>query len=313
VINAQYVHTLRMCAELAEKLELPARAQGWRAQANRTEAAINQHLWDEERGVYVDCRVTDGQVEGVQSRHVTQHASGICLAYDLVPQERIARAIAYITDPARVKLTSTGMMMDKVDVPPFDEEKDVTLTQPFFAHHLHRGLIRNGHLPWVLENIRTRWGAMIQAGSTTIWEQWNPVMSQCHGWSTTPTYELTTYLLGVTPLTDGFETVAVAPQLAGLTWAKGTIPTQRGDVQLSWIWYDPHFDFNIELPEEVSWHFTLPLVATQVTLNGQLIWAAGKRSDDGDRGITIIEQPNDHLLLTFTRGGEFTLQAEGAL
>ena len=51
VINAQYVHTLEMCAELAEIVGLPARAQGWRTLAARVKAAVNQHLWDESRGV----------------------------------------------------------------------------------------------------------------------------------------------------------------------------------------------------------------------------------------------------------------------
>ena len=98
--------------------------------------AINRHLWDEERGVYVDARI-----DGVQSRRVSQHANGICLAYGIAPQDRQARMIAYITDPQRIQPTSTGMghMDDNV---PFDEEHDVVLAQPFFSHHLHRGLIQ---------------------------------------------------------------------------------------------------------------------------------------------------------------------------
>jgi alpha-L-rhamnosidase len=52
---------------------------------------------------------------------------------------------------------------------------------------------------------------MIAAGSTTIWELWSPLASQCHAWSTTPTFDLSTYVLGVTPLADGFAITLIAP------------------------------------------------------------------------------------------------------
>ena len=196
-LNAQYAHTLRVSAELAEIYGLPDRAAAMREQANQVMDAINQHLWDETRGVYVD-----GRVDGVQSRRVSQQTNGLCLAYDLVPAERRQRVVDYVTDPARVKLTAAmGFLYQP---PAFDESQDVVLAQPFCAHHLHRGLAKTGHSDLLLANIRERWGAMIAAGSTTIWELWSPLASQCHAWSTTPTYDLSTYVLGVAPLADGF-------------------------------------------------------------------------------------------------------------
>ncbi len=55
IINAQYVHTLMMSAELAELYTLPTRAQQWRTLGEQVKTAINHFLWDEERGVYVGC------------------------------------------------------------------------------------------------------------------------------------------------------------------------------------------------------------------------------------------------------------------
>ena len=304
VINAQYVYTLEVCAEIVDMLGLTERGQAWRTQAAQVKEAINRHLWDEERGVYVD-----GRVDGVQSRRVSQHANGICLAYDLVPDERIGRVTRTLMDLARVKLTHTGSRLHVMELPPFDVETDVALTQPFFSHHLHRGLIRTGHLSWVLENIRQRWGAMLAAGSSTIWEQWSPLQSQCHGWSTTPTYELSTYVLGVSPLTAGFAVVAIAPQLGDLAWAKGRVPTPHGEIGVAWTWEAPHFELSVELPQGVASQVTLPIAASSVALNGQLVWAAG----DGIHSNAVVvvhEQTPGHLLLWFEQGGAYTIQAQ---
>ena len=224
-LNAQVVHTLRVSAELAELHGLPARAAAWRERAARTAAAINLHLWDEERGVYVDARV-----DGVQSQRVSQQANGLCLAYGIAPRERQDRIVGYITDPARVKLTAA--MPHLYEPPPFDEAHDVVLAQPFCAHHLHRGLVEAGRSDLMLDNIRQRWGAMIAAGSTTLWELWSPLASQCHAWSTTPTFDLTTYVLGVTPAEPGYRVARIAPRLGDLQWAEGNVPTPHGPIHV---------------------------------------------------------------------------------
>ena len=267
VINAQYVHTLEMCAELAELYGLPARAATWRDRAAQVKAAINQHLWDEARGVYVDARL-----DGVPSRRTSQHANGICLAYGLVPPERVATVVAAITDPARVKLTPTGMGMGAGAEPlPFDEEQDLTLTQPFFAHHVHRGLIEAGRLDAVLTNIRERWGAMLAEGSATIWELWHPWASQCHAWATTPTFDLSSYVLGVTPLADGFAQVQIAPQTGDLAWARGRVPTPQGEIEVAWEWAQQSFHLTVTAPEAIIVQIVPPVANAQVVVNGERV------------------------------------------
>lgn len=303
VINAQYAHTLEMCAELDEIAGLPARGQSRRELAEGVKAAINRHLWDETRGIYVDARA-----DGVQSRRVSQHANGICLAYGIAPDERLPRIVAYITDPARVKLTDTGTHLYTMELSPFDEEQDVTLAQPFFMHHVHRGLIQTGQLTWVLDNMRTRWGAMLKAGSSTLWEHWSPLASQCHAWSTTPTYDLSTYVLGVAPLADGFAEISIAPQPGDLAWAEGRFPTPRGDIQVAWRWQDPLFELVIDVPESSACQVLLPIVTAQAHVNGQLAWAAGEGRPMSEQ-TSVSEQASGHLLLRFARGGAFVIEA----
>ena len=108
------------------------------------------------------------------------------------------------------------------------------------------------------------WGAMIDLGGTTFWEDLNYPdtknaarideivpdgkydihsdggaycyiglrLSLCHGWGAGPTPWLQRYVLGVRPLEPGCKTIEVKPNLAYLTHAEGTVPTPYGPVSV---------------------------------------------------------------------------------
>ena len=58
----------------------------------------------------------------------------------------------------------------------------------------------------------------------------------CHAWSTTPAYDLVTHCVGIQVVEPGASRVTIAPQLMGLDWAEGAIPTIRGVVEAGWSW-----------------------------------------------------------------------------
>jgi len=41
-------------------------------------------------------------------------------------------------------------------------------------------------------------------------------------------------LLGVKPLSPGFDSIAIQPHPCGLKWAKGRVPTPHGPVDVAW-------------------------------------------------------------------------------
>ena len=75
---------------------------------------------------------------------------------------------------------------------------------------------------------------MLARGATTLWESFDPTASLCHGFSTTPVYQLSTEVLGVYPLEPGFARFRLAPQPADLQHARGVFPTVRGDIRVAW-------------------------------------------------------------------------------
>lgn len=254
-LNAQFVVALRTAARLIELADVASQAVvgHYRRLADRIAASINGLLWDEARGVYVDARH-----HGVQSRRVSQQANAMVIAFDVAPPERWQRILLYILDDERLVLTRTGDA-DTTEVP-FDEEQNVVMAQPFCMHHLHRALSKAGLYSELLDNIRRRWGAMVQDGETTFRETWqlHDITSKCHAWAATPTFDLSSEVLGVTPGTPGFGRVRIAPQPADLAWAEGCFPTPHGDVRVTWQRADGRFELSVEVPEGTEAEVMLP-------------------------------------------------------
>jgi len=271
-LNALYHAALLHAADLARLAGAASLARRYRAIARAVHDALNARLWDETRGVYVDACV-----EGVQGRRVSQQANAACIALGLAPRARWPRMLAYVLDESRLKATSTEL--GGPDTASFDEEHDVVLAQPFFMHFMHRALAAAGRHRDLLDNIRGRWGAMLEAGSSTFWEHWHGEESQCHAWSATPTFDLSTEVLGVRPLAPGFALFAVEPHPAGLRWARGTFPTPAGDITVAWEQGEGSFRLEVEVPSGCRARVSIPPPArgrwTSVEANGTPVWADG--------------------------------------
>jgi alpha-L-rhamnosidase len=80
--------------------------------------------------------------------------------------------------------------------------------------------------------MRERFGPMLARGATTLWESFEPTASLCHGFSASPTYQLSRRMLGVAPGKPGFAEIVVTPDLCGLDHAEGVVPTAAGDVEV---------------------------------------------------------------------------------
>ena len=69
-----------------------------------------------------------------------------------------------------------------------------------------------------------------------------------HGWIASPTYQMSSKILGVIPAAPGFDSILVRPVLCGLKWAKGSVPTPHGNVDVSWQAGGGKFEMNVTLP-----------------------------------------------------------------
>ncbi|MCW0481335.1 hypothetical protein [Gaoshiqia sediminis] len=130
----------------------------------------------------------------------------------------------------------------------------------FYGYYMLQAQAKAGDHQTAMDNIRTFWGAMLDLGATTFWEDFNLDWienaaridemvpegkvdihaaygdycyigyrhSLCHGWASGPTAWLSEHVLGIHVLEPGCRTVRIESHLADLQWAKGTFPTPFG-------------------------------------------------------------------------------------
>ena len=155
----------------------------------------------------------------------------------------------------------------------------------FYGYYVLQARAKAGDYAGCLEVIRRYWGAMLDFGATTFWEDfdlaWTPDAvgidqlvppgkkcihadfgkycykglrhSLCHGWAAGPTAWLTEHVLGIKPLTPGCKTVRIAPNLVDLEWAEGSLPTPRGDIHvLHTRKQDGTINTTVDLPDGVK-------------------------------------------------------------
>ena len=154
-----------------------------------------------------------------------------------------------------------------------DEKKDVQKLldngveafSTFFGYYMLEAIAKGGKYEEGMEMISKYWGAMLDLGATTFWEElvYTDALkagrideivpegkfdihahtgkycyiglrhSLCHGWSAGPTIWLTRHVLGIYPTEPGCKTLVVEPHLGNLEYAKGTFPTPYGVVTVS--------------------------------------------------------------------------------
>ena len=219
-----YKGALDAGARLFAALGDPDEAKRFRARAKAIAQAVNRHAWSEEEGLY-----TDGIATQSLSRHVNIHA----VLFDVADRQRAARlARRLFTDPKLL---------------------DVTF---YFAYYQHQAADKLGQPQRILDDM-SRWKAMLDLGTSTWWETPNKPRSECHAWSAAPTHVLMQQVLGVRPTAPGFARVQIKPYPAQLVWAKGTVPTPKGDIRVNWT-KQPGFEMQVTLPAGVEAEILLP-------------------------------------------------------
>ncbi len=144
---------------------------------------------------------------------------------------------------------------------------------------LLEALGRSGHVPEALAVIEASYGRMLERGATTWWEGWESdqhyYSSLSHGWGGSPTWFLTTYVLGARQ--TGASSWSVRPSFRGMTWASGTLPLVDGVLGVDWQQVENgQFALDITAPSGTTGDaiISLPGVTT-IAVNDIVVWADG--------------------------------------
>ncbi len=247
VANAFYYHSLREMAFLARALGKTTDADEFDGKAARVYAAFNATFFDDKRGIYLD---------GEGSDHASLHANMFALAFDLVPAEHRET----VADFAQ----SRGMA-----------------ASVYGAQYLLEALYKAGRDDYALSLMTSReqrsWFNMIRGGSTMTWEAWDtkfkPNLTWNHAWGAAPANIIARYVVGVQPITPGYEQISIAPRPGTLTSFDAKIPTARGPVKVKFSKTESRLD--VEVPDGATASVTLPtemnVAPGTLILNGKML------------------------------------------
>lgn len=230
--NAQYVRALRQAASLADWAGEGSRADRWENRADATAAAAST-FWDGRVGAFRDTAAGD-DVHPLD-------ANAFAILAGLASPAQADSALAYVD---RTMKQSYGNSI--ADVSGWRgwnwDDDDELRVYPFISYFEVLARYSVGADASALELIRRESGYMATRRQGTMWEKieltppdpFDSVPSYDHGWSSGAAPALTTYVLGVQPTSPGFATFTVTPHPGGLTFARGTVPTPRGPIGVSW-------------------------------------------------------------------------------
>jgi len=134
----------------------------------------------------------------------------------------------------------------------------------FYGYYVLNAMAMAGNYEGAISFISEYWGAMLDLGATSFWEDFDIAWTKnagrideitpenrvdvhtaygdycyfglrhsfCHGWASGPTAWLSQYVLGVEVVETGCKAVKITPHLGGLEWVEGTYPTPMGVIKI---------------------------------------------------------------------------------
>jgi len=145
------------------------------------------------------------------------------------------------------------------------------LITPYFAHYAMPLLIENGEMDFVLGQYRKCWGWALEDGRTTWLEVFDTRWSHCHQWAGAPTWQLSRYVLGLTPRYDlGDRHYVLDIHTGSLKQAKGAlpIPDGKGVVSIEWRRGQDGIHYTLKTPEPIYLHTNPADLGSVTTVEG---------------------------------------------
>lgn len=207
-INLLYLLALQSSVRLLRAENCSADADRLQLRIDQLSRLLKEHHWDGRRQVFVDC-VVDGKVSPEVSVHVNLLAIEAGLADE------------------------PGDLLDRT----WNRPDVLQICGSFFRYHLFEVLHRLDRRQMLLDEMRSWWGGMVDAGLTSLSEnmpvngEWGSSVG--HPWGATPCIHLVRSIAGLEPLEPGWKRVRCNPCLGDLDHLSTTVPTPYGPIDAS--------------------------------------------------------------------------------
>ncbi|MFD2864507.1 family 78 glycoside hydrolase catalytic domain [Mucilaginibacter antarcticus] len=233
VVNAYYYKALTVMQKLAADLGNTADADYYGKKAIAVKKAFHQMFYDAEQQIYVD---------GDTTKHASLHTNMFALAFELVDAKHRPRVLAFVR--------SRGMACS-------------VYGSQFLLDAIYNANGGSYGLSLLTSKTDRSWYNMIRVGSTITLEAWDnkykPNQDWNHAWGAAAGNIISRKLMGIEPLTPGWSTFSVKPQIGGLANAGIDVPTIKGTIKAAYVQTDKMFEMNIVVPGNTTAQIYLPI------------------------------------------------------
>jgi hypothetical protein len=299
--NATIYRALLALADLERRVGAgEAAARSDERQAAALGQAVLAHLWDPSAGAFwlnssdpTANHMQDAQVEAVFD--------------NLITGTQATSAMHFVDSHLE---TTYGVRNGESDPDPYMSN----YISPYISSTELLARLSRHDTAGALDLMRREWGHMVDTDpNSTLWEKMafdgdlasyspnqsgtgtsaNPdngpggrgITSMAHGWSGGPVPALSGYILGIRPVSAGFATWIVEPQVGDLTWAQGQAPTPHGAIVSRWQRgpADGSFVMTAGGASGTTGTVAVPLLGRDRTIarDGAIVWSAGAPAGAG--------------------------------
>ena len=204
----------------------------------------------------------------------------------------------------------------------YDAIRQVFQTQehssPYLEKYVGEALYQMRFEDDAIVRTKKRFKEMTNHPYTTLWEDWRiDGGGVCggtinHAWSGGALTLLSQYGAGVAPVTPGYGTYHVLPQMGPLKIIKTTVPSVKGNIDVELHNGADVFTLKLNSPAGTTAVVGIPkrdgVAITRIQANGQAIWANGQPKKSRS-GPTFIEE-TEHTITFSVQPGSWLFEAE---
>ncbi len=245
MVNCFFYRNMEIMADFAKILNKPDEEIEFGLLALKAKQAVNEKLFDEKAGIYVD---------GEGTSHASLHANMMPLAFNMVPEEHIASVVEFIkTRGMACSVYGSQYLMEAL----YNANEDNYALELMTATH------------------DRSWYNMIKVGSTITLEAWDmkykPNADWNHAWGAVPANVIPRYLWGIQPQKAGFDIAIIKPQMGALTNSSIEVPTIKGKIIAEYKFVSDRIQiYNIEIPANMVAEFKVSASSNKIIIhNGE--------------------------------------------
>lgn len=185
-------------------------------------------------------------------------------------------------------------------------------SSPYMEKYVGEALYQMRFEEDAIARTKKRFKDMVEDPKTTLWELWNKAGTQNHAWSGGFLTLLSQYGAGVAPVTPGYGTYHVLPQMGPVKRIKTIVPSVKGEIALELRNEPAEFSLDLVSPKDTTAIVGIPkregASPARISVNGKPVWENGQPTGALD-GVAFKEN-GEHYTTFAVQPGAWAFRAE---